>query len=408
MYTTWPEEIKRWAPHLTYTILHGPDKANNLHLKKDVYLINYEGIPWLFETLKRYWTITKRMPFRAVIFDEMSLMKSAKTKRFKKMKNLIKVFPKWKLALSATPAPKSLLDIWSQFYLLDVGKRLGTAMGRYQFDHFYPTDRNQYYWVLKPGAFDIIMNKIRDITYRLRAEDHLKLPDIIYNTIKVDLPPSTRAMYTELEKKFFIKLEGSQEIIASTKGTLSMKLRQFIQGGMYTNAERTEWKEIHTEKLKVLKELVDTSAGQPILCAIQFRFELEMIKRLYPDVPILAGGTSNKMANKYIKDWNEGTIPLLLCHPASISHGVNLQAAGHILLWYGMTWSPEQYRQLIGRLFRQGQKNTVIVHHLIVPRTIDTAILKAQSVRDADQKTVLEYLRKYWEELENEEENCID
>ena len=218
------------------------------------------------------------------------------------------------------------------------------------------------------------------------------MPPIIYNEIKLDMTPKLAKHYKELEKEFFLNI-GDTEIEVFNAAALSMKLRQFIQGGLYD--EEKTWNFIHRIKLDALKQVIETSAGQPILCAIQFRGELAMIRKKLGQVPIIAGGTSAKVAAKYISSWNKGSIPLLLCHPASISHGVNLQAGGHILLWYGLTWSLEQYLQLNGRLHRQGQKNAVVVNHLVMRNTVDESVMQALRDKDSNQKKLLQYLKEY-------------
>lgn len=394
VYTTWPEEVEKWTPHLTYTILHGLNKLSNLNANTDLYFMNYEGIPWLFEALQKYFKLLKKMPFRAIIIDEASMLKSPRTKRFKTIKKLIKIFPKWRMMLSATPAPKSYMDLWSQYFLLDDGKRLGTSFARFQMTYFYPADRNGFYWFPKDGAEQVILDLVKDITYRLPADGYVKMPERIDNIIKLQLPKKVVKLYTELEKKFFLEFENSKVEIFS-KASLSMKLRQIIQGAIYTD-DKGNYETLHTVKVDALKELMETSAGQPILCAIQFRFELDMITKAFPGTPYIAKGISSKEAQHLIQKWNKGEIPLLLCHPLSLSHGVNLQTGGHIILWYGLTWSPEQYIQLTGRLERQGQINPfVIVHHFIMSNTIDTAVISSQKARGLNQQKMLSYLNEY-------------
>jgi len=395
-YTTWPLEKEKWAPKLTHTIIHGTQKVRRLNERVDLFFMNWEGIPWLFENLKRYWKSTGRIPFRALVIDEASMLKSPRTKRFKTMRKLRDIFPKWSIFLSATPTPKSLLDLWSQYYILDGGKRLGTAYGRFQTTYFFQIDNQGFYWGLKDGAQREILDSIKDITYRLPAHDYVKMPKKIDNEIKLFLPTKIFKIYKELEKNFFIKFDDTSVEIRS-RAALSMKLRQVIQGAIYTDKEGS-YEILHKVKIDALKEIMETAAGQGILCAIQFRFELDMIQKAFPDTPYIAKGIPAKLATQHITNWNKGEIPLLVCHPASLSHGVNLQTGSHIILWLGVTWSPEQYTQLIGRLYRQGQTKTVIVHHLIMQGTVDTAILKSQQVRNANQSTVLQYLNEYRKE----------
>jgi len=391
IHSTWPDEIEKWSPELSYVILHGPKKDQELHKTADLYLMNYEGIAWLFDSLKRLFKTKGSLPFRGVILDEGSMIKSPSTKRFKILRRLKDIFPNARMILSGTPAPNSLLDLWSQYFFLDDGQRLGGAYTRYKHDHFQQVDRMGFVWKLRPGQDKPIYQKIQDITYRLDAKDYLELPERIDNIITVNLPEEKMRQYKELEKEFFLELEDTK-FEAFSAASLSMKLRQFLQGAVYVDDKRN-YKIIHKEKLNALKSLVEEADGQGILCAIQFRFELDMIRKMFPKAPVIAGGTNTKDAAKYIKQWNLGEIPLLLCHPASLSHGVNLQAGSHIILWYGLTWSLEQYLQLNARLHRHGQKKGVIVHHLIVKGTVDGRVFRALKAKFKTQSELLDYLK---------------
>ncbi len=394
IHSTWPEEIQKWTPDLSYTILHGPDKTANLGKDVNIYLMNYEGLPWLLPALKQYFKLTKGIPFRALIIDEGSMVKSASTKRFKILgRTLSKVFPKWKLILSGTPAPNSLLDLWAQYFILDQGERLGPTITGYKSTYFYQVDFKGFVWSIRPGVSQTIYKKISDITYRLDAADHLSLPDRIDNAIKLKLKPKEAKQYAKLEKEFFLELEQNVTFEAFNSAALSMKLRQFIQGALYTDLKTRAFKVVHEVKLNALKELLETSSGQGILCAIQFRFELDLIHKIMPGAPVIAGGISARTAAQHIRNWNAGKIPLLICHPASLSHGVNLQSGGHIILWYGLPWSLEQYLQLNARLHRQGQKEIVIVNHFILEDTLDEKVIKALKAKFKTQRELLEYLK---------------
>ncbi len=388
IYNTWPEEIAKWTPELTYAIIHGPDKFGALTSNADILLMNYEGLPWFSKQMIKFQR-------RMVIYDESSMCKSHSTKRFKFLRQMHGMWTDYRLCLSATPAPNGLHELWSQIYLLDQGKTLGknitTFRRQYCRSFSYPGLAFTKYEV-DPRYVNQIYQKIAPITYRLEAKDYLELPPITYNKIGTQLTAALTKKYKKLENDFFLELQDTEFTIHNA-AQLSMKLRQFIQGGMYD--EDKTWIEIHQIKLKALKELLETSAGQPILCPIQFRGELVTIQKAIGAVPVIAGGTSAQLAQKYIKSWNAGTIPLLLCHPASISHGVNLQTGGSTLLWYGLPWSLEQYSQLIGRLYRQGQKDPVIVHHLVMKNTVDEAILKALASKAVNQRALLDYLKDY-------------
>ena len=249
----------------------------------------------------------------------------------------------------------------------------------------------RYTNTLKKGSSHIIQQRIKPITFRLANKDYLKLPKYIHNEIKLELTPRLTKLYKQLEKDFVLQIQDA-EITAFSAAALSMKLRQFIQGGLYNECGIATW--IHNIKLKALDELIESSNYQPILCPIQFRFELDMLKKHFGNVPVIAGKTNAAQSIEYINEWNRGNIPLLLCHPASIGHGLNLQASGHIICWYGLTWSLEQYHQLIGRIYRQGQKNAVLVHHLIMKNTVDEVVLKVLKRKEAVQADLLNALKE--------------
>jgi len=401
IYSSWPDELKLWAPELSVTVLHGKNKNDGLTDKSNIYLVNFEGIQWLFEKLKEHFAVTKSVPFRSIIIDEGSMVKSHSTKRFKVLQTLIEVFPKYRMILSGTPAPNTLQDLWSQFYLLDKGKSLERNISAFRNMYMIQVDRMGFVHKLKKGAKDKIYEQIEPLTYRLDAKDYLTLPDRLDNVLKVKLPQKTLEMYKSLEADFYMALDD-ESTVAFSVPALAMKLRQFVQGCLYVDTDPDSrmpnygsrpYVEVHKAKLKALQDIVENSGGKGILCPIQFRFELEVLMKAFPNASVIAGGTSAAQAGKLIKQWNQGLIPLLICHPKSIGHGVNLQAGSNIIVWYGLTWSAEQYAQLNGRLHRQGQKHKVIIHHLVCSDTIDEHIMKALGKKIAGQKDLLDYLR---------------
>jgi SNF2 family DNA or RNA helicase len=403
IYNTWPDEIAIWTPHLTYDILHGPDKSYTLkHSTADILLINFDGIKWFMkEVLKNSKTVTTNTrkllgwTKRILIVDESSMIKSPSTLRFKSLKKMFPLWGDYRLCLSATPMPNGYHELWSQYFILDKGKSLFDNYFRYRATFFHYTGPPLYKTTLRKGSFEAIKKLIRPVTFRLDAKDHVKMPKVIYNNISLVMPPILRKKYKELEDNFFLEFQGA-DATAFNAAALSMKLRQFIQGAVYTDAGNGEFYPIHQLKIDALKELIETSVGQPILCPIQFKFELKMIRAfIHNDIPCISGGTPNKLANQHIKYWNEGKLPLLLCHPASLGHGVNLQAGGSNLVWFGLPWSLEHYLQLNGRLIRQGQKSSgVVVNHIIMKSTIDERIVKVLKMKDATQAKLLDALKR--------------
>ena len=402
IYTTWPDEIKKWNSKLTYSILHGPDRVRNLKRKRDVYFINFEGVEWMYNELVKMARKKKAVsPFNCLVIDEASMVKSSKTKRFKMLSGLRSLFPERRYFLSGTPAPNGYMDLWSQYYLLNDGASLGMGIGNYRKKYFEQDPFAMFTYNLKDGSEELILNRIKKYTFRLDSKDYLKLPNSIYNEIKLDLSSKNKALYKKLEKEFFLALDDV-EVEAFNAASLSMKLRQFLQGSMYyTKPEDAHLdkppryvQKIHTEKIKALADIVDTSGSKPILLALNFKFEKDMIEKYFPDAKFIVGGMKRDTVNRYIKEWNLGKIQLLCCHPASIGHGTNLQTGGHIIVWYGLTWSLELYQQFNKRLDRQGQTESVIFHHLLVKGTVDIRIARIIKQKGMTQKKMLDYLKE--------------
>jgi len=395
VYSTWRQEAKLWdyTKNLSFTTLHGPEKAGRFRRNTHIHLINYEGLLWLADRVRQYVHETKRFPYDAVIFDESSKMKSSKVKRFKKWKMLMPYF-KARYILTATPRPNHLSDLWSQFYLLDQGKLLNPAFGKFQMTYMLAVAK--YKWVPKDGAEEIINKIIAPKTIYLKGKKYT--PDPHYNQIKIEFTPELRAQYKTLEKEFFIMLE-EEGVEAFNMASLAMKLRQFVQGSMYGGEPGDKDRKVlhvHDLKIEALEELVEGDQDRGILCAIQFRYELKMIRKKWPKAPVIYGGVSPEESDILIRRWNTGNIPLLVCHPQSMSHGLNLQYGGHTVVWLGLTWSLEQYQQLIGRLDRRGQIEQVVVHLITANQTTDEAIFQALRSKAKSQNELLEHLEAYW------------
>ena len=273
------------------------------------------------------------------------------------------------MLLTGSLAPNGLLDIWSQYFLLDHGKRLGASFSRFRQDNFSPIDYNQRKWVISREKRAQIANRVSDITLRMRNEDYLDLPEKITNNLKCELPANLRDQYNTLEREFFLELEQTN-VRAFSATALSMKLRQFLAGSIYTENQTVP---IHTEKIEVLKE-IKSGYANPILIAIQFRFEYELIKKEFKEVPVIYGGVSAGVSVDLITKWNNQELPLLVVHPQSIAHGVNLQAGGCYILWMNLPWSAEQYQQLNGRVHRSGQTKPVFINRIIFKNTLDEVV----------------------------------
>ncbi|QGT99523.1 DNA helicase [Candidatus Syntrophocurvum alkaliphilum] len=380
---TWIRECEKWEHlnGLTISNVLGSEKERKMALykKADIYVINRENVPWLVELYKNDW------PFDMVIIDELSSFKSPSAKRFKALK---KVRHKIKriVGLTGTPAPNNLLDIWSQVYLLDGGQRLGRTFTGYRSRYFHPqkfvngiipTD-----YVLNEDAEDKIYEKITDICISMKALEYIKMPDCILNKVEVSLSDKEMKLYRQLEKDLLLPFEDS-DVDAANAAVLSNKLLQMANGAVYD--EHGDVKYIHDNKLDALEDLIESANGKPVLIYYSFKHDKDRIKKRFDAKEI---NTSEDIAK-----WNAGNINIALCHPASAGHGLNLQDGGCTIIWFGLTWSLELYSQANARLWRQGQKNTVVIHHTIAKDTIDERVMKAIEDKDTSQTALIEAVK---------------
>lgn len=390
VYNVWPNELEKWdhLQHLTYTILHGSNKDKRLKEKHDIYLINYEGIAWLHSKLTRMQRY--EFPFDMVVYDESTAVKSHSTQRFKKLRTLIRLF-KRRVILTGTPAPNSLLDLWSQYYLLDEGERLGKSQYSFKTKYFFQADYHGYDWQPYPNSAADIGESVSDITMRLKAQDYLEMPDLIHNRIVWSMSPAVESKYKEFEKHYIASIRD-ETVTAVNAASLSGKLRQFVSGFVYN--ENKEAVSAHNEKIKVLEEIVDGSPAENILVAIQFRHEYELIKAKFPKAPVIYGGMSQNKTKELIIRWNKCDLPLLVVHPASIAHGVNLQEGGRMLVWFGIPWSYEHYGQMLGRLHRQGQQKPVLNNFILAKNSVEERVVEALEKKGQTEASFLKSLIK--------------
>ena len=392
MYETWPKEIKKWDDfhNLKFVFLHGKNKNldEKYISKNDIFLINPEGLKWL--------STFDKWPFDMLVVDESTKFKNNRSKRFQMLKLRLGQF-KRRYILTGTPAPNGLIDLWPQIYILDGGEALGKYVTHYKRKYFYPLISNGrivYKWGLAAGSEEVISQKIKPITIRLDQADYLKLPKLVFKDYYIDLPPKAMKIYKEMEKHFIIELEKIKIVTAVNAAAMSMKIRQIANGGIYTNSKK-EWENIHFEKAKLAAEIVDELAGQRVLISYDFKHDRErLMKELKEfDPRYIGGGVSATAAKKRLEDWNGGKYPVLLGHPASVSHGLNLQAGNHIIL-HSLTWNLEDYDQFIKRLWRQGQDKPVFVYRIIARNTIDEVIIKALAGKSHTQQSLLDKLKK--------------
>ena len=402
-YKVWPEEVKKWKDfnNLSWTILHGKDKAKNLRgPKKDLYFINYDGLAWLENELKTM----KECPFDILCLDESSKIKRTKTLRFKIVKAIRYRFKRiWEL--TGTPAANGLENLFGQIYMLDGGQRLGRYITHFRREYFteFPQRGGYSLWAPREGAQQQIQAKIADITLALNSEDYLKMPPVIENRIEVDLPPAALRVYKSVEDEFFAEL-NSGFVTAANAAAKSMKLRQVTGGGVYGTEGATE---LHSAKIDALLDLVDEQEGQPLLVAVAFTHEVERIraalkKEGYDNVPYLGGGIGMKQSSQIVDDWNAGRLSVLLAHPTSVAHGLNLQAGGNAVCWFTLTWNLEEYEQFNARVWRQGQEKPVTFHYILAVDTIDDNVLTALRSKDRTQKALMNALKEGGRKRDNQ------
>lgn len=399
---TWPPEIEDWEHTrvLSYEVLTGPAdrRESRARIPSDLHIINKENVPWLVEFWGDAW------PYDCLVVDESSCFRNPSKKNKPSKKEVEKYAldpehtPKPKgtitrfgalckirnklqkvVLLTGTPCPNGLLDLWSQYYLIDGGVRLGSSFSAFRsrwFESYYMG----FKWSPRPGALEAITSRIADVTLSMRAEDWLKLPDRLDNIVRVHLPERVLKQYKEFERTMLL---SEHDIEAVNNGVLTGKLLQCANGSCYDESGNA--KELHELKAKALDTLIEEANGKPVLVAYSYQFDLEKLRSRYKGAEVLGENPG------CVKRWNAGQIPVLLAHPASASFGLNLQHGGFITVWYGLPWSLEHYIQFNARLLRSGQTaEKVIIHHIVADGTIDDRVLAVLADKDADQRAVVD------------------
>ena len=389
---TWPAEIEKWdhLKGLKYSVAIGNEAQRKAALmqKAQVYLINRENVDWLINK--------SGLPFDydMVVVDELSSFKSHQAKRFR---SLMKVRPKVKMivGLTGTPSSNGLMDLWAEYRLLDMGQRLGRFIGRFREDYFVPDKRNQqivFSYKPKPGAEEEIYRLISDITISMKGADYLELPELVMNEVPVRMSASEEKHYQTMKREMVVALK-EKEIDAVNAAALSGKLLQMANGAVYD--ENGAVAIVHDRKLEILEDLIEAANGKPVLIAYWFKHDLQRILERFP--------AERLDSAESIKRWNEGKIPIAIIHPASAGHGLNLQAGGSTLVWFGLTWSLELYQQTNARLWRQGQKETVVIHHIITKDTIDEQVMEALKRKNGTQSALIEAVKVNLKEAQSHE-----
>lgn len=380
--STWKEEIEKWD-HLNllrYSIVVGDEKERLKALKQnsDIYIINRENVDWL---------VTKSgidFNFDMLIIDELSSFKSHTSKRFK---SLLRIRPYFERAvgLTGTPSSNGLMDLWAEFRVLDLGERLGRYITHYRNEYFLPDKRNGaviFSYKPQPNAEERIYRRLADMTISMKSTEYLKMPELILNELEINLDEKDQMKYKKFKKEMVMTIQ-EKEIDAINAASLSNKLIQLANGSIYD--EDKKFYEVHNKKLDKLEEIIESANGKPVLVAYWFKADKERIEKRFKVREI--------KTTDDIKQWNMGMINLALIHPASAGHGLNLQSGGSTLVWFSLTWSLELYQQTNARLYRQGQKDTVVIHHLITKNTIDEDIMKSLKRKDKTQESLMKAVK---------------
>lgn len=385
---TWPTELEKWEHlhSLIYSVAVGAEVQRKAALlqRADIFIINRENVEWLVEK--------SGLPFDydMVVVDELSSFKSYQAKRFRSLMK-VRPFVKRITGLTGTPSSNGLMDLWAEFKLLDMGKRLGRFITHFREAYFVPDKRNQqivFSYKPKPGAEEAIYRLVSDITISMKSTDYLKMPECLINEVPVRLSEKEMQCYQTLKDDLILSLDG-QDIDAANAVGLSNKLTQMANGAVY--GEENNVIPIHDRKLDALEDLIEAANGKPVLVAYWFKHDLSRIEeRLHKrHIPFSKLDTADS-----IKRWNNGELPVALVHPASAGHGLNLQSGGSTLIWFGLTWSLELYQQTNARLWRQGQTaDTVVIHHLIAEDTIDEKIMSALKKKDKTQSALIDAVK---------------
>jgi len=396
----WRQEAARWShtKHLTFSMLTGTrdQRTRALLRPANVYLINFENLQWLAETLATYYTgKDKPLPFNGVVWDEISKCKNSSTQRVKAVKKILPHFD-WTTGLTGTPASNGYKDLHGQYLVVDRGQRLGTSKTAFR-GRFYKK-AGPYKEVPYEGAENEIKQLIGDITLEMSAEDYNKLPDLVVNDINIEMPENLRALYDRMEKEFFIQLDSGNQVEMFNQAALTNKCLQFANGAMYPVAGMPLWEPIHDLKLDALEEIIDEAQGQQVLCAYGYRSDAERIMKRFAELrPInLTECKTEAALTNAMARWASGDCPLMIGHPASMGHGIDgLQKRGHIVVWYGLNWSLDLYDQMNARIRRQGQGAPVICHRLMMLDTLDQAQAMALDEKAQTQAGLRNAVKQY-------------
>lgn len=388
---TWSGETAKWdhLKKLRISVAMGTaaQRTKAIERDADIYVTNRDNVKWIVDYFKK-----EPWPFDTVVLDESSSFKNPSSQRFKALR---KIRPQLRrvIELTGTPSPNGLMDLWPQIWLLDMGERLGRTLGSYRSEFFMAGRRNGavvYDWIARPGARQRISKRLADISMSMQASDYLDMPDVIDGGLTLALPPDEMRDYQAFQKEQLMQLDNT-DIEAVTAAALTNKLLQYTGGALYD--DQHNWHEVSTAKLEALQDIVD-STDESVLIYYQYQSEKDRILKMLPDAVTFTGEP------ELLESWNAGKIRLMLAHPASVAYGLNMQAGGHIIVWYTPTWNLELYMQANARLHRQGQTKPVVIYHLIAAGTIDERVMQALNCKNGSQAALLKHIKELRESIQ--------
>lgn len=388
---TWSGETAKWdhLRKLRISVAMGTaaQRTKAIERDADIYVTNRDNVKWIVDYFKK-----EPWPFDTVVLDESSSFKNPSSQRFKALR---KIRPQLRrvIELTGTPSPNGLMDLWPQIWLLDMGERLGRTLGSYRSEFFTAGRRNGavvYDWIARPGARQRISKRLADISMSMQASDYLDMPDVIDGGLTLALPPDEMRDYLAFQREQLMQLDNT-DIEAVTAAALTNKLLQYTGGALYD--DQHNWHEVSTAKLEALQDIVE-STDESVLIYYQYQSEKDRILKMLPDAVTFTGEP------ELLESWNAGKIRLMLAHPASVAYGLNMQAGGHIIVWYTPTWNLELYMQANARLHRQGQTKPVVIYHLIAAGTIDERVMQALNCKNGSQAALLKHIKELRESIQ--------
>lgn len=387
---TWPDEIAKWdhTKHLSYVCLHGKEKDALVQDCKetDIVAVNFEGIQWLVRN-RKYLAM-----FDMLVVDESTWLKNPTGVRSKLVHDLSRFIPR-RIILTGSPSPNSVQDLWSQMFILDRGDSLGPNITAFRKDYMVRAFSG-YGYEARPDAKKMIVRSIANKVIVIEDKDLKGMPDVVQNIVRIRLSAKAMKVYKTMEKEALLELEGLS-IEALSASAKIQKLRQIVSGFVYGKTT-TEVVKIHNERCKTLKELI-TSLNRNVLVAVQFKEEVKIIQDYFKkDIPFINSTTNKADATKYLRQWEAGKLPILMAHPKSIGHGLNLQSGGCDIIWFSLTWSLEEWEQYIARLARKGQLSSKVFNHILLAiGTVDNPVFEALNTKDATQRGILKALKEW-------------